>query len=69
MLYFDLNLLWSMRCMHLFVGLESVGGKFPYCVVNWVDIDIEACGLAIVKIEARKRKILKALVSKQPHTY
>lgn len=53
-----------MRCMYLFVGFESVGGKFLYCVVNWVDIDIEVCGLVIVKIEVRKRKILKVLVFK-----
>lgn len=62
MLYFDLNLLWCMRYMHLFVGLQNVAGKFPYCVVSCFDTDIEVCGLAIVKIENRERKLKKGLV-------
>lgn len=45
-----------MRYMHLFIGLENIGGKFPYFVVNWVDIDTIVCGLAVVKIESREEK-------------
>lgn len=38
--------------MHLFVGLENVGGKFPFRVVCWVDTDIKVFGMAIVKMES-----------------
>lgn len=45
--------------MHSLVGLENGGGKFPFCVVRWLDTDIKVCGLAIVKMESRERKFKK----------